>query len=76
MMCYTIYLFHNFFIHTIFGPYILGNVVPYTKGNWPINALILSGMTVLIIIGCGFVYLFVEKPFARGRWPSRKRRPE
>ncbi len=74
MMCYTIYLFHNFFIHTIFGPYILGNLVPYTKGNWPMNALILSGMTVLIIIGCGFVYLFVEKPFARGRLPSRKRR--
>jgi peptidoglycan/LPS O-acetylase OafA/YrhL len=70
MMCYTIYLFHNFFIHTIFGPHILGSVVTYEKGDWPRNAVILAGMAVVIIIGCGFVYLVVEKPFARGKFPK------
>lgn len=67
MMCYTIYLFHNFFIHTIIGPYFLGPVISYTKGNWPYNTLILVGMALVIIIACGLVYLVVEKPFARGR---------
>lgn len=73
MMCYTIYLFHNFFIHTIFGPHILGSVVTYQEGHWPHNAFILFGMAVVIVICCGFVYLIVEKPFARGRLPFKKR---
>jgi peptidoglycan/LPS O-acetylase OafA/YrhL len=73
MMCYTIYLFHNFFIHTIIGPHILGPVVSYQKGDWPLNAVILLGMAVTIIIACGFVYLLVEKPFARGRLPWKKK---
>ena len=72
-MCYTIYLFHNFFIHTIFGPHILGLVVPYQKGNWPINAFIMSAMVLVIIMACGFIYLVVEKPFARGRLPWKKK---
>lgn len=72
VMCYTIYLFHNFFIHTIFGPYILGPVIGYQKGNWPWNAVIIAGMTVAIVIACGFVYLLVEKPFARGSLPRKK----
>ncbi|MDA7508386.1 acyltransferase [Akkermansiaceae bacterium] len=74
VMCYTIYLFHNFFIHTIFGPHILGSVVPYEKGNWPNNALIMVVMVSVIIIACGFLYLVVEKPFARGRLPWKKKK--
>ena len=74
MMCYTIYLFHNFFIHAIFGPHILGPVVTYEKGNWPINALIMSAMVFVIIIACVFIYLVVEKPFARGRVPWKKKK--
>lgn len=73
MMCYTIYLFHNFFIHTIFGPHILGLVVPYEKGNWPMNAFIMAAMVFVIIIACSFIYLLVEKPFARGRLPWKKK---
>jgi peptidoglycan/LPS O-acetylase OafA/YrhL len=51
----------------------LGPVVSYQKGDWPLNAVILLGMAVTIIIACGFVYLLVEKPFARGRLPWKKK---
>lgn len=72
VMCYTIYLFHNFFIHVIIGPHILNKLVPVEKGNWPLNALILLFFAGIVIILCGFVYLIVEKPFARGRLPWKK----
>ena len=69
VMCYTIYLFHHFFIHVIIGPHILHKVIPVEKGNWPANAFILLILAGIIIISCGFVYLIVERPFARGRLP-------
>jgi peptidoglycan/LPS O-acetylase OafA/YrhL len=49
-------------------------VVPYEKGNWPNNALIMVVMASVIIIACGFLYLVVEKPFARGRLPRKKKK--
>lgn len=74
MMCYTIYLFHNFFIHTIFGPHILGHLIPYTKGDWPLNGLILFFMAFTIIFLCAPIYLLVERPFAQGKLPKWKKK--
>lgn len=71
VMCYTIYLFHNFFIHVIIGPHVLNQLIPVEKGNWPLNAFILLFFAGVVIVLCGFVYLVVEKPFARGRMPWR-----
>jgi len=72
MMCYTIYLFHNFFIHTFFGPHLIRPLQSHLEGNWPFAALFIFVMALAIIILCGFVYLLVEKPFARGRLPWKK----
>ena len=72
MMCYTIYLFHNFFIHTFFGPHIIRPIQGQLEGNWPLAALFIFAMALVIIILCGFVYLLVEKPFARGELPWKK----
>ncbi len=75
MMCYTIYLFHNFFIHTFFGPHIIRPLQPYLEGNWPLAAIFICAMAVIIIILCGFIYLLVERPFARGKLPWKKAPP-
>lgn len=75
MMCYTIYLFHNFFIHTFFGPHIIRPLQPYLEGNWPLSAAFILAMAGVIIILCGFLYLLVEKPFARGKLPWKKSPP-
>lgn len=72
MMCYTIYLFHNFFIHTFFGPYLIRPLQPFIEGHWPLAALFILAMAGIIIILCGFLYLIIEKPFARGKIPWRK----
>ena len=72
MMCYTIYLFHNFFIHTFFGPHLIRPIQSHLVGNWPLSALFILAMALVIIILCGFVYLVVEKPFARGRLPWKR----
>jgi peptidoglycan/LPS O-acetylase OafA/YrhL len=75
MMCYTIYLFHNFFIHTFFGPHIIRPLQGHFEGNWPLAAAFIFAMAAVIIVLCGFIYLFVEKPFARGKLPWKKGLP-
>lgn len=72
MMCYTIYLFHNFFIHTIFGPHLIRPIQSDLEGNWPLAAAFILALAALIIILCGFLYLLIEKPFARGKLPWKK----
>jgi peptidoglycan/LPS O-acetylase OafA/YrhL len=75
MMCYTIYLFHNFFIHTFFGPHIIRPLQGHFEGNWPLAAAFIFAMAAVIIVLCGFIYLCVEKPFARGKLPWKKGLP-
>lgn len=67
MMCYTIYLFHNFFIYNILQYFIFSKFV--VEGDWPWNLVLMA----LVLVGClilsGLLFLVVEKPFARGKLP-------
>ncbi|MEJ6581171.1 MAG: acyltransferase [Akkermansiaceae bacterium] len=77
MMCYTIYLFHTFFIYSIIRPIFFEWVVPIIPGNWPLNHLLMAILLLFCIILSALVFLVVEKPFARGRLPGifRKKPP-
>lgn len=68
-MCYTIYLYHFFFI-SLLGNRVLGLCSP----SWPVwaNVLVLS-LTVapLTIAACALLFVLTEKPFMRRRWPAQ-----
>ena len=68
-MCYSIYLFHEFFIYRFFNYFVFGPVIPVTDGSWPFNSVWMFLMAACVIVCCAGVYLVIEKPFARGRWP-------
>lgn len=67
MMCYTIYLFHNFLIYSILQPFLFSKFV--TEGNWPWNLVLIFLMLIGCLILSGLLFLVVEKPFARGKLP-------
>ncbi|MDA7877524.1 acyltransferase [Akkermansiaceae bacterium] len=69
-MCYTIYLFHNTMLYVILRPTIFKDV---QAGNWPLNAILICVMAVMAIVMCAGLFLFVEKPFARGKLPWRSK---
>ncbi|MBC8148387.1 hypothetical protein OAF66_02280 [bacterium] len=67
MMCYTIYLFHNFFIYSILQYFIFSKFV--VEGDWPWNLVLMALMLVGCLILSGLLFLVVEKPFAKGKLP-------
>lgn len=76
-MCYTLYLFHSFFFHSILKPHLFDPYICMTPGDWPYNYLIMFLMSALTIPLCGLVFLLVEKPFAQGKWIfSKKSKPD
>ena len=69
MMCYTVYLFHSFFIYSVINPIVFEWIIPITPGSWPWNLVLMGLLLFLSILLCALVFLVVEKPFARGRLP-------
>ena len=69
MMCYTIYLFHSFFIYAVLSPTVFTWILPITPGNWPWNLVLMSLLLLLSIVLSALLFLILEKPFARGRLP-------
>lgn len=67
MMCYTIYLFYNFFIYSILQYFIFSKFV--VEGDWPWNLVLMALMLVGCLILSGLLFLVVEKPFAKGKLP-------
>ncbi|MDG1669997.1 MAG: acyltransferase [Akkermansiaceae bacterium] len=67
MMCYTIYLFHNFFIYSILQYFIFSKFI--VEGDWPWNLVLMALMLVGCLILSGLLFLVVEKPFAKGKLP-------
>lgn len=67
MMCYTIYLFHNFFIYSILQYFIFSKFV--VEGDWPWNLVLMALMLVGCLILSGLLFFVVEKPFTRGKLP-------
>jgi len=76
MMCYTVYLFHSFFIYSVIRPTIFEWIVPITSGIWPWNLILMGLLLFLAITLSALVFLVVEKPFARGRLPRLFRKKE
>ncbi|MEJ6723797.1 MAG: acyltransferase [Akkermansiaceae bacterium] len=69
-MCYTVYLFHNLMLYGFLRPFVFTKV---QLGNWPLNTLLIGLMAVMAIALCAFLFVIIEKPFARGRWPWAKK---
>jgi peptidoglycan/LPS O-acetylase OafA/YrhL len=69
-MCYTVYLFHNLMLYGFLRPFVFTQV---QLGNWPLNSLLIGLMAVMAIALCAFLFVIIEKPFARGRWPWAKK---
>ena len=69
-MCYTVYLFHNLMLYGFLRPFVFTKV---QLGNWPLNSLLIGLMAVMAIALCAFLFVIIEKPFARGRWPWAKK---
>jgi peptidoglycan/LPS O-acetylase OafA/YrhL len=69
-MCYTVYLFHNLMLYGFLHPFVFTKV---QLGNWPLNTLLIGLMAVMAIALCAFLFVIIEKPFARGRWPGAKK---
>ena len=69
-MCYTVYLFHNLMLYGFLRPFVFTQV---QLGNWPLNTLLIGLMAVMAIALCAFLFVIIEKPFARGRWPWAKK---
>lgn len=61
-MCYTIYLYHHFFMS-----FLLKQAVKFSFGSsYSLNFILFSVFSVpIIIIGCSFLFYFIEKPFMK-----------
>ena len=74
MMCYTIYLFHELFIYSIFNPFVFGRIIPVEDGEWPLNSILMLLMAFFVILLSAGTFLLIEKPFSRGKWPFAPRK--
>jgi peptidoglycan/LPS O-acetylase OafA/YrhL len=69
-MCYTIYLYHFFFLSIVGNP-ALALVSSSTLPAWA-NVVVLALVVVpTILFGCAVLFVVAEKPFMKRRWPAQ-----